>query len=160
MQCYIAYRASPSTAFAIEAAMRWPIGPYFSSLLATFNAVRGKACASYRWVTLIHHVLESSVVMSYMNDWITLLENPTEWPLSNKANLPERGLCIEFYLLIGFSDKCQFICFSGPLYFSFPNGLCRKSLPRWPRKLIKTTFHQIASILPILVANFYWKLRF
>ncbi len=31
-----------------------PFGPYFRSLLATFNAVIGKARASYRWVRLIH----------------------------------------------------------------------------------------------------------
>ncbi len=36
----------------------WSIfGPYFSSLLATFNAVKVKACASYRWVILVHHIV-------------------------------------------------------------------------------------------------------
>ncbi len=53
------YKANTLTAFAAEAAgIASSFGPYFTSLLAiSFNAVKGKACTSYRGVLLIYHLV-------------------------------------------------------------------------------------------------------
>ena len=56
IECPIAYKASTSTAFATEAAGIVGRLVHISALcLLSFNAVTGKARASYRRITLIHH---------------------------------------------------------------------------------------------------------
>ncbi len=61
------YRANASTTLATKyAGMLKSFGPYFSYLIAIFNAVKGKARAPNMRVILIHHIVLSSMVVIYM----------------------------------------------------------------------------------------------
>ncbi len=63
--CYIAYGASASTAFAIEAAGIAGHLVHISGLCSlSFNAVKGKVRASY----IIYQIVATSTVMSYMKE--------------------------------------------------------------------------------------------
>ncbi len=64
---YIAYRASASAAFAIEAAGIVGHFVHISGICSlSFNALKGKVRAPYRWVIIIHHIVASATVMPYM----------------------------------------------------------------------------------------------
>ncbi len=78
--------ASTSPVSATEAAgILGCFGPYFSSLLAyvSFDAIKGNIKANtslqYRRVILIHHIVTSSTVMSYMKEFNTLQSLAKKW---------------------------------------------------------------------------------
>ncbi len=86
---------------------RWPFGPYFTSLLATFIAVKDKACASYRWVILVRYIVAGSMVMSYMKELPIVADNyfkAIEKHVESTVFVPERfGRCVDCHMALKFS---------------------------------------------------------